>query len=109
MRGSTAIYRLQRAAGPFPNRDADHPGRPCRASGGLFERASAASSGPVVSAPQEMEFSWKHWVRVVGIRQNHIPSLSHPMQQVVDEMIWQEDRFVGPPERQRRFEQLGIA
>lgn len=104
-----AIYRLQCAAGPLSNRDADHPGRPSRTSGVLFERASAASSGPVVSAPQEMEVSWKHWVRVVAIRKNHIPPLSHPTQQVVDEMIWQEDRFVVPPERQRRFEQLGIA
>jgi hypothetical protein len=50
-----------------------------------------------------------NWVRVVIFQRNDMPPLSHPTQQVIDELIWQEDRFVVSPERQCRFEQLGIA
>ena len=35
--------------------------------------------------------------------------LSQQSQQVIDMLIWQEDRLVVPPERQCHFEQLGIA
>lgn len=50
-----------------------------------------------------------NWVRVVIFQWNDMPPLSHPTQQVIDELIWQEDRFVVSPERQCRFELLGIA
>lgn len=55
-----------------------------------------------------MEVSWRYLIRVVTIRWNAMPPLSHPTQQVIDELIWQKDRLVVPPKPQCRFKQLGV-